>query len=312
MEQRLRRYQSDLDLNSCGKFEGNRYVSQWCQGLHAGMEWLRLSLEGAQTSTVRIYASDRRDEDGPAPVMERRGGDLILYGVRGRFLRFTVEPAETLRGYTLSFPAQSIDVGLPFAMQGDETLRRYLGVYQSLYMDLNEEFAAFSGRLDPLGEDPVPGLERWTGAARWLRGAPAQARKRLIANAPLLNRMRGTWPGLRLFLKLAAGRDGELHEPFRWQERITDAAERAACARLYGQDGSRVTVLLPEGVSKELLRYLERAMEDFLPVGVRYDLVPLEAGAPMDGYSYLDSNAQLTEPPPSTLDGTSLENLILE
>lgn len=318
MRQRLRHYRSNQDLKECGVCEDGRYRSQWYQGLKDGMEWLRLSLtlEGVENAAVCVYASDERPgvwEDGAQkPVMERRAADLLLYGVRGRYVCFTVAPADKLRSYELSFPGYSIDMGLPLAMQGDDTLRRFLGVYQSLYMDLNRDFAEFPDRLNPLGQDPLSSLASWIGAMRWMRRTSDKFRQKLLAAAPGLNQIRGTRRGIEQLLELTTGGSAKLIEQFQWEQTIVDAKERDDCAQLYGADSPCVTILLPVGTSKEVICFLRDILKDFLPIGIRYMLIPLEDGAPMDDYCYLDENAQLTELPPPVLDEVNLEDLILE
>lgn len=311
-DRRLRRLRSCVDLTECGAFQDGAYCSRWCQGLSDGMEWLRLTLEGgAELPRVRVFAADAPEEDA-APSLERTGWDLLLYGVRGRYLRFTVDPAAGLTGWTLAFPGRSIDQGLPFALRGDETLRKLLGVYQSAYLDQNAARARFPDRLDPLAPDPLPGLERWTGAVRWLWSAPRSLRPRLIAAAPRLHRLRGTRRGLDLLVRLAAGESGRLVEQSQWARSIPDAAERAACGRLYGADVCQAALLLPEGVPGDIVAFLRDVLPDFLPAGVECALIPLTEGAPMDEYSFLDENARLTEPPPPALDEAILDGLELE
>ncbi len=308
MSQRLRRYRSHRDLSRCGAFDGGTFCSRWHQGLGSGMEWLRLALDGAEGAEVRVWAADRPENAPAEPVLTRTAGDLILYGVRGRYLRFTVAPGEGLRGYELAFPGLSVDAGLPAVMQGDETLRRFLGVYQSLSMDLARLSSRFPGRLDPLGPDALPGLERWLGAD-WALGAPAGLREKLIAAAPRLNRLRGTRRGLRALLELAAGGRGEIVEDFQWRQLPLSAGERADCARLYG---AGVTLLLPRDVPGETVRFLREALAEFVPAGVSFAVLSLEDGAAMDGLCFLDGNARLTEPPPPALDESDLGDLTLE
>lgn len=316
MAERFRRYRSDRDLRRCGIYDGAEgYRSQWYQGSGAGMEWLRLSLEGVRSPQVRVYVADEPpgDWDGSLkPALERRARELLLYGVRGRFLCFTVCPAQELTGYALSFPGRSIDEGLPGVMQGDETLRRFLGVYQSVYMDINQTNTRFPGRLDPMAEDALPGLKYWLGAARWMRDGPQLPG--LLSAAPMLNRLRGTRRGLDLLLQVVTGGRGELVEHFQWQSRAGEmsAREREDCARLYGTDRTGAILLLPEDTPPAALRFLEDVLEDFIPLGVSCTLLPLQAGALMDGHSYLDGNAELSEPPPPAMDETSLDDFSLE
>ncbi len=308
MSQRLRRARSARDLSRCGEWDGGTFCSRWYQGLGNGMEWLRLSLDGAEGAEVRVWAADRPEDAPEGPVLTRTGTDLILYGVRGRYLRFTVAPAEGLRGYELVFPGLSVDAGLPAVMRGDVDLRRFLGVYQSLAMDLGRVSARVPRRLDPLGPEALPELSRWLGAD-WALGAPEGLRERLNAAAPRLNRLRGTRRGLELLLELAIGGRGEIVEGFRWKNMPLSAEERADCTRTYG---AGVTLLLPQGVPEGTARFLEEVLAEFVPAGVSCAVRTLEDGAAMDELCLLDGNARLTEPPPPALDESDLDSLILE
>lgn len=313
MKQTLRRYRSDWALAQCGKLENGLYRSRWYRGLSAGMEWLRLSLTVSGPVLVKVYASDEEPDDSTAgmePVLERAASDLILYGVKGLFLCFTAEPGEALQSYELTFPGLSVDSLLPTVMQGDDTLRKLLGVYQSLYMDLNRELAAFPGRLDPQGTNPLPELHRWLGASSWMgMGLPE---RELLAAAVELNRLRGTKKGLRLLAELVTGQTCQIVEQFQWDRQLQSVQERDNCARLYGPDRSGVTLLFPAGVSAESVSKLKSVLNDFIPLGVPYMVVRLEESAALDGHSYLDSGVQIMDPPPAALDGPEEAELILE
>ncbi len=272
------------------------------------MEWLRLSLDGAGEAVVRVWAADRLEDAPSEPVLTRTGRDLILYGVRGRYLRFLVTPAEGLRGYELAFPGLSVDSGLPAVMRGEENLRRFLGVYQSLYMDLGRAFARFPRRLDPAEPDALQSLYRWLGAG-WALEAPEDLRRKLLSAAPRLNRLRGTRRGLELLLELVADGRGELVERFEWERLPLNAGERADCARLYG---AGVTLLLPREVPERTACFLRGVLEEFIPAGVSFAVWLLEDGAAMDSLCFLDENARLVEPPPAALDESDLDDLTLE
>ncbi len=306
---RLRRYRSNKDIQKCGSFKDGVFTSRWYQGLEDGMEWLRLSLSGVEEPIVRVYASDERSNTGE-PAMVRTSDDLLLYGVRGRFLRFTVEPAAYLSGFELTFPGNSIDMGLPAVMQDDIILKNFLGVYQSVYLDYNRNFEQFPERIDPQSNKPLPGLERWLGAVRWMRNSPVK--EKLLTSAVKLNRMRGTLKGLKLLLEIVVeGRAGVV-EPSSWGKMNIDAREKECCTRLYGDDTNGVTLLLPDGLPKDRVRFLKDVMEDFIPAGIGFKLIQLENGAPIDGHCYLDENAQFTEAPSPMMDEIDIDDLVLE
>jgi len=313
MERTIRRYRSDWELARCGHLENGIYRTRWYRGLRPKMEWLRLSLKTSGPVQVRVYASDE-EPPGPIdvlePALERTAPDLLLYGVKGLSLCFTVEPGEALQSYELAFPGLSIDSLLPSVMQGDGTLRKLLGVYQSLYMDLNRELAAFPDRLAPLGPDPLPGLHRWLGASSWMGlGLPEQE---LLAAAVRLNRIRGTKKGLWLLSELVTGRPCKIVEQFQWDGKLQSAQERDDCARLYGPDRSGVALLFPADTPAEKLSKLKAVLDDFIPLGVPYTVVRLEERAALDGHSYLDGGARISDPPPAALDGPEDGELILE
>ena len=314
MEHRFRRYRSDHDLGRCGVYDrAGGYRSRWYQGLENGMEWLRLSLEGISAARVRVYAADQPSEtwhDNLEASLEREAADLSLYGVRGRCLCFTVTPAAGLSGFSLTFPGRSVDAGLPLVLRDDATLRQFLAVYQSVYMDTNRQAVRFPGRLDPYDPESLPDLKFWVGAARWMRDAPCVPD--LLAAAPKLNRMRGTRRGLELLIKLVTGGRGELVEDFQWRGCPVSAGELEACSRLYGGGHASAALLLPADTPACALGFLESVLDDFIPVGVTYSILQLQNGADMDGHSYLDVNAQLREPPRAVLEETALDDLILE
>lgn len=314
MDTGLRRYRSSFALEQCGHLEGGRFCSRWYRGLGEDMEWLRLSLDGPEAPHVRVYTCQippaAFDWAGSAPALEGNSCDLLLYGVRGRYLAFTVEPGNALQGFSLTFPGRSITEGLPSVLQGDDTLRALLAVYQSGYMDLNRDIRDFPRRLDPAQPDAVPHLSRWLGALRW-SSDPVVAQT-LLPHASLLNRMRGTPRALRLLSQLITGFPCQIVEGWQLGSGSGDSRERAHLRRLYGDLGEGITILVPSSASRQAVDRLRALLPDFVPLGVRYALVHLEDGAPMDSHCYLDENAVLTPQPHSELDGSETDEVMLE
>lgn len=313
MEQTIRRYRSDWNLSRCGQYEYGLYRSRWYCGLRPGMEWLRLSLKATEPILVKVYTTDR--ESGGAieemePVLERAASDILLYGVNGRFLCFTVEPGNAMQGYELTFPGLSIDSQLPAVMQGNDTLRKLLGVYQSLYMDLNRDLRLFPDRLTPLAPDPLPELPRWLGVASWMGlGLPEQE---LLSAAVELNQRRGTAKALSLLAMIITGQRCKVVEHFQWYGTTQSVQEREDCARLYGENQSSVTILFPDSVPSERIAKLKAVLDDFIPLGVPYSVVCMEDSITLDGHSYLDSGLQITDPAPAKLDESEAGEIILE
>lgn len=313
MEQMIRRYRSDWELTRCGQREYGLYRSRWYRGLRPGMEWLRLSLTVSEPVLVKVYSTDEEPAGLIAemePALERAASDILLYGVKGLSLCFTVEPGDALQSYELTFPGLSIDSQLPSVMQDDDTLRKLLGVYQSLYMDLNRKLSAFPDRLAPLGPDPLPELPRWLGASPWMGlNLPEQE---LLSAAVNLNRRRGTQKALRLLATLITGEECQIIERAQWDRKIQSVQEHEDCARLYGAEQSGVTILFSASVPAESIEKLKVILDEFMPLGVPYAVVRMERDMTLDGHSYLDRGIQLTDPPPAILDGPDDGEVILE
>ena len=315
METGLRQYRSSKELSLCGIYEGDIYRSRWFRGLEPEMEWLRLVLEGTGRMDVRIYVSDEipdkfSDSFKWEPVLHRQDKDLLLYGVRGKYLCFTVEPGNKLKKFRLEFPGHSIDEGLPGALQQNDTLRMLLGVYQSRFMDLNRIASEFPKRLNPEALNPIPQLDRWLGSDSWM--LDGEQEKKIRSKASLLNRFRGTRNGIKLLSHLILGVPCEIMESCVLKDQKLLYKQKIEDSRIYSQNKESVTILIPPQVSKETREQFESILPDFIPLGISYQVVYLAEDIPMDGHSYLDINVVLQEKPISRMDSSRIENVILE
>lgn len=291
----LRCYRANRDLTRCGIVtKEGVFRSRWYRGLESGMEWLRLTFQADRDLRVRVYAADAPAGDvAPAdetPALQRMSRDLCLYGVRGQYLSFTAEPAGALESYALYFPGRSIAEGLPAILQTDPLLRRLLAVCQSGYLDLNQQIRRFPRRMNPQDPDALPGLAHWIGASRW--AVDQAALEQILPEAVRLGQMRGTRQGLIQLARLVTGCD----------------------LRVLEQPGKSpaVILLVPAQVKKADLNRLQNLLPDFIPMGLTYQLIRLEEGGLLDGYTYLDENVVLAgEPSAARLDGPGGNEVIL-
>lgn len=149
--------------------------------------------------------------------------DALLSGAVGRYLwveleltgsEFTSPRVDTFRAY---FPRQSYLRHLPAVYREDRAsaafLERFLSLFESVFVEVEEELESFTRLLDP-GGAPAPYLA-WLG--RWLAVETdetwsEEATREFIANAPALFEARGTRPGLldllRIYLEVDAGSNG--------------------------------------------------------------------------------------------------------
>lgn len=315
MEVGLRQYKSSADLSQCGTIRDHVYQSRWFRGLKPQMEWLRLTLKGNGGMRVRIYVSDGQPENFPdlgtrEPVLDRENTDLLLYGVRGKYLCFTVEPGAALKEFRLEFPGHSIDEGLPAVLQGDDTLRALLGVYQSRYMDLNRKAAEFTERLNPQSPDALPELNRWLGSSRWSLDSELEASIRM--EAPHLARIRGTGNGLRRLVKLLTGSPCWLIESWLMKQNGGLYREHVNDFHLNSMDKEDITIILPPKISGERISQLKSLLPDFIPLGISYRVVYLSDNSRMDSSSYMDINGVLGGYSIGRLDHREVEDVILQ
>jgi phage tail-like protein len=207
-----------------------RYDAQLSARLDSGVlgvEWHRTRLWSTiedRTTQVRIAY---HATDDPDPALDVRSAqwreidvpeaeDALLDAAVGRYLfvkltllgdEFASPLVESFRAY---FPRQSYLRYLPAIYLEDETsrafLERYLSLFESSFVDLEEEIEHLTRYLDAEG---VP-----TSHLSWLEGWlaletdetwPESARRALIAQAAALYRKRGTREGLLDLLELYLG-----------------------------------------------------------------------------------------------------------
>lgn len=139
--------------------------------------------------------------------------DALLDGAIGRFLwvELTLTGAEystpRVRAFRAYYPRQSYLRHLPAIYQEDQAsaafLERFLSVFESVFVDIEEQIEGFTRFLDPHG---IP-AEYVTWLGRWLALEPGEtwptaAKRELIQRAPELFKMRGTRAGLREVLRI--------------------------------------------------------------------------------------------------------------
>jgi len=270
-------------------------------------------------------ALHRRESGRELPWALPAGGDPFrtyeapVIAPPGRFLwvtlrlRGTTVRSPRVRSLRIEHPAHDHLRRLPRTLSRDPEagafLHRYMAMPDGLLMDLDSRAAERHALLDPRSapEELLPWLAAFPGLPvddRW----PADALRRLIAEAVWLFRFRGTVPGLRRFLEIYLGVPVALIEHFRMRgmggAMLGEAGEPASRAvlgagfRVGGALGApeeaplggggvedafdthahRFTVVIPGSPSTEQLDVVRHIVEVHRPAHTVFELCTAGAG----------------------------------
>lgn len=244
--------------------------------------------------------------------------DILLHSLQGRWVYLCVcalpqdGAACVLRGVHLEFPRYSFTQYFPEIYQQDDFFRRYVAVFQSLYLDLESRVDEVPRMLDYESADDAQteALAAWLGidTAGGLFG-PEQLRS-LIRDSQLYQGGKGTRAALEGVVELACGVRPRIVEHFQWSRMPMPAARRRLYEGLYGADGNMFCVILnltdrpgPLPVSEA---QLDRLIDAYSMLGTRHRLVFLRRCSYTDTHCYLDVNSCLSTPETAAVDGVTL------
>jgi phage tail-like protein len=214
----------------------------------------------AEVSTWQDAALDELSETWTqlgTDVPQSNPRDALLTDANGRYLhvRLTLVGTETASPTVSSFsaycPRQSYLRYLPELYREDEEsaafLERFLALFESVFLDVEESFDAITSRFDPYGapSDTLDWLGQWLAVeagADW----PESTQRELIAHAPALYRRRGTRAGLLDLLELVLG---DISQP------ATNWNRARSREREYLESLDTTAVRTAEHVATELERY---------------------------------------------------------
>jgi phage tail-like protein len=241
--------------------------------------------------------------------------DILLHSLRGRYLwiyvTFTREiigqSKAELRGLRLELPKISFTEYFPEIYEGNEFFDRYMGIFQSLFLDVERRVDGVPRLLDyrTTPDENVEYLAGWLGIDNSRRlFSPSQLRY-LIAHIDLFQGAKGTKRALESAVELLTGIKPRIVEQFEWLRPGMQAAQLAANRRLYGETRDHFCVILnlagaEPGVSEA---DIGRIIEEYSPLGSQFRLVLLSACCNTDTHCYLDVNGTLSVPETAMVGG---------
>lgn len=234
--------------------------------------WHRIVLAGRVAAGTRIavatFTSEAEKSDDEIELLPeerwqaaavhsgeaRAEWDCLVQSPPGRYLwlRLTLEgdgaATPVLRHARVEYPRSSSLERLPAVYQEDAASRAFLDRWLSIFDTLNGEIGEaigdvarlFDPEAAPAGEDGEGDFLAWLAA--WLglaldRHLPVARRRRLLAAAHQLYRLRGTRAGLELHLALYTGVEARILEHFRLRRWLYSGEGRLGdCSTLFGAD----------------------------------------------------------------------------
>lgn len=197
----------------------------------------------AAAATLVRHARDALRTDVDASRLDWRDlghanpTDALLDDAEGRYLwiRLTLVgndfSSPRVRRFRAYFPRQSYLRHLPGVYQKDERsaafLERYLSLFESTFVDIEEEIGRADRYIDPTGVPAahLPWLGEWLATEAddtW----PAAAKRELVAHAPALYKKRGTAEGLLAMIRLYLANSGSTTDDAPTSGRASDAGRR--------------------------------------------------------------------------------------
>lgn len=298
-----------------------------------GFDWGRVVIDAElpPDTALRVYAraSDHRGwggwtdldegiralEGDPGPALRdifgppaAESGDLILRA-SGRYLWLMVELAAAgkgspvIRSIRIRMGGDHMTDYLPAIYQEDDFTRRFLSIFDSMLLDLEDQIADLPRRMDYENTDP----ETLAYLASWVcveEGGSPQALRERIAGALADYEGRYTVEGVSRSVRRLTGREPMIVEHFTVSPNRPDCRNPELYRRLYGENPHRFFVLLEEGAfsSRQELERFQRKMDALIPAGVSMELVLLKQCVQLDWHTYLGVNSRVGGYQPAALD----------
>lgn len=291
-----------------------------------GFSWERVRVEGEfpSGSSLRVYAYasdsksyglwpdlDRalRELSGEADELRRvveevygppagRGPD-ILANRKGRYLFLLLEvmssgaSGPTIRGVRVWMEGDHMVDYLPALYQGDAFTRRYLSVFNSMVLDMEERIEEIPCLLDweTTGEEMLRYLSTWV----CLDGSGSTAEELRRWGPTALDDYEGlyTAAGVRRSVRRLTGREPIIIEHPSVDPNAPTCIDPELYRRLYGDDPYRFFVLLEEDTfpSRDKIEEFLARMEGLIPAGMKLELVLLKRCVQLDWHTYLGVNS---------------------
>ncbi len=245
--------------------------------------------------------------------------DILLHEVQGRYLWVALEiysPGDeeiSISDLTIYLPSRTWLEYLPAVYQRADLdsgfLERYLGIFQTLYEDLNFKIANVAEFFDADCTDSL--FLQWL--AEWLDINdsyiwPEDKLRKLLAQSTELYLQRGTRKSVEDIVELYIGAKPFIVETFQLEKYKGTKDYATTLLPMYGDSPLVFTVLVKEEYLKSVREYsvLLKIIESMKPAQMELKLIMLKPYIFLNQYSFLGVNTVLGQHRDMSLDGSPL------
>ena len=241
--------------------------------------------------------------------------DMLLYSIKGRYLWIYIsvfdksaEPFE-MQMISLEFPQLSFVEYLPEIYRiNNEFLKRYLAVFQSIYLDMERQIDRLPMLLDP---DIASGkfldyLAFWLGIDNEGSILNSEQFRYVVKNAVELNRTKGTVRSIKEMVRIYTGEEPYIVEFFQLRKFVGNNGEREKVyKRIYMDNPYTFCVIIRnEDVFENggSIEELSRLIEKVKPAHTIAKIIVLKKSIRLDMHSYTGINTVLEKRSAASLD----------
>ena len=234
--------------------------------------------------------------------------DVLLYDLVGRYLWVCIELVDyeekpiKINSIKIEFPQVSFLNYLPEVYSAgqdrDSFFARFLGIFQSLYVDLEDEMDYTASKFDTeiTTRDFLAWIADWLSVENISVWGEEKLRK-LIKKCIKIYKMKGTKRAIARIVEEYTGVEPIIVEQFDVKGNMYYDKQKEVVENLFGDNGYVFTVMLPESQVKDDASYVEllRVINSVKPIDSRCNLVVLGDRIYLDHHCYMGMNSFISK-----------------
>lgn len=233
--------------------------------------------------------------------------DMQLFEFKGRYMWLIFElinyseTSATIEDVRIEFPKKSFTEYLPEIYQKDTGqdffLQRFVGVFQSLYLDLDDNISDVPRIFDPKTASPdflnaLVELMSFPHASLW----GEEKLRTVLQEVISLYKFKGTIRSIARVVELYTGERPIIVEKIRIEDKDIYKNSKKRINNLFGENGYFFSVFISEESVKEVNSYanLLKIIDDFKPIDAICNLVVLSREIHLDYHCYIGINSNIS------------------